>query len=34
VGRKTADLETVVTAAGLLKLIKQSGNVAQPGKND
>jgi len=33
-GGKTADLATVVTATGLLKLARQSGNVAPPGKYD
>jgi len=29
-GGKTVDLPTVVTATGLLKLAKQSGNMAPP----
>jgi len=33
-GRKTIDLETMVTVTGLLKLARQSGNVAQPGEYD
>jgi len=33
-GEKTADLATVVTATGLLKLAKQSGNMAPPGECD
>jgi len=35
-GGKTTDLATlgVITATGLLKLSKQSGNVAPPGEYD
>jgi len=33
-GEETADLANVVTATALLKLAKQSGNVAPPGEYD